>query len=135
MNIEAPVKSRDSELGIIPLVNVVFLVLIFLVLVGKFTAPEPLDIRPPVSVSGAKNPRGLAKILLTRDGQVAVDGVVTARSQLSERVSGVLSARPDVRFQLKADARLEAVRMIEVMEELRDAGVERLTLLTQLVPP
>lgn len=131
MKIGAPTDDSRSELSIVPLVNVVFLLLVFFMLVGRLASPEPLDIQPPKSMSGKNDTGQTVKILLTRNGQVAIDRDVVPRSQIGEYVSKILSEQPSASFQVKADARADAVSMIELMERLRAKGVQRLTLLTQ----
>ena len=131
MKIESPIEESQTEFSVVPLVNVVFLLLVFFMLVGEISAPEPLDVQPPRSISDREDMGDSVKILLTRDGQIAVEHVVVPVSRLSERVARILAERPSAAFQLKADARVEATRMIQTMESLRAAGVERLTLLTE----
>ncbi|MDZ7840453.1 MAG: biopolymer transporter ExbD [Gammaproteobacteria bacterium] len=132
MKIPPPTEDNRTELSVVPLVNVVFLLLIFFMLVGQISTPESLDIRPPRSVSGEEGIGGAVKVLLTRDGQIAVDNIVLPESGLVERAAGILAERPAAEFQIKADAQVDAVRMIRAMEGLRAAGVERLTLVTEL---
>lgn len=131
MKIAPPTEANRSELSVVPLVNVVFLLLVFFMLVGQISSPEPLDIQPPRSASGNDDAGQTVKVLLTRDGQIAVENVVVTESRLIDSVAEVLARQPAATFQLKADARVDAVRMIRVMENLRDAGVEHLTLLTE----
>lgn len=131
MRIKPPTEPHRSELSVVPLVNIVFLLLIFFMLVGQVSSPEPLNVEPPRSASGKEDTGQTVKILLTRDGRIAMDQAVIARSDLDQRVADVLSRRPDASFQIKADARVDAVAMIRTMEQLRDAGVERLSLLTE----
>lgn len=132
MKIPAPTEDNRTELSVVPLVNVVFLLLIFFMLVGQISSPDPLDIRPPRSVSGEEDTGAAVRVLLTRDGQIAVDHVVLPESELTERAAGILADRPAAAFQIKADARVDAVRMLRAMERLRAAGVESLTLVTEL---
>lgn len=132
MKIELPTEEAQTELSVVPLVNVVFLLLVYFMLIGQVASPEPLDVRLPESTRGGdETDRASVQILLTRDGQIAVDRVVVPASRLSERVAGILAERPGATFQVRADARMEAVGMIRLMERLRAAGVERLTLLTE----
>lgn len=132
MKIPSPTEENPPELSVVPLVNIVFLLLIFFMLVGRISTPEPLDIEPPRSISGQEDTGSTVTVLLTRDGQIAVDRVVLPESGLSERAAGILTEQPAAEFQIKADARVDAVRMIRVMESLRAAGVESLTLVTEL---
>jgi len=131
MKIKPPTESHRSELSVVPLVNVVFLLLIFFMLVGRLATPEPLDVQPPRSTSGKENIGQSVKILLTRDGRIAMDQDVVSHARLRERAARILDRRPNATFQLKADGRVDAVAMIRLMEQLRAAGVERLSLLTE----
>jgi len=131
MRIPPPSEEARTEISVVPLVNIVFLLLIFFMLVGQVTTPEPLDVQPPRSVSGKQGPGESVTVLLTREGRIALERVLVPASELTGRASAILAERPDATFQLKADARVEAVRMISAMENLRAAGVERLTLLTE----
>lgn len=131
MKITPPAEVHRSELSVVPLVNVVFLLLVFFMLVGQISSPEPLDIRPPRAISGKDDTNQTVEILLTREGRIAVQRVVVPESRLGGSVARILADQPDATFQLKADARVDAVRMIRIMERLRAAGVERLTLLTE----
>lgn len=131
MKITSPPEVGRSEPSVVPLVNVVFLLLVFFMLVGRIVAPEPLDIEPPRSVSGEDDTGQTVRILLTSDGRLAVDRTVIPESQLAARVSRILADRPTASFQIKADARVDGVSMIRIMERLQAAGVESLTLLTE----
>lgn len=131
MRISPPTESSRSELSVVPLVNVVFLLLVFFMLVGQVTSPDSLDIEPPRSVIGKDDPGQTVRILLARDGRLALERVVVSESELSDRVSGIVASQPTATFQMKADARIDAVRMIGVMERLQAAGVKELTLLTE----
>lgn len=135
MRITPPTEDSWTELSVVPLVNVVFLLLVFFMLVGQISSPEPLDVQPPRSVSDREGSGESVRVLLTRDGQIAVEHMVVPASRLSERVAGILAEEPGATFQIKADARVDAVQMIRIMESLREAGVERLTLLTEQVGP
>jgi len=135
MRIRSPEEQNRSEISVVPLVNVVFLLLVFFMLVGRVTSPDPLSIDPPRSESGIDDTGGAVKIYVTRDGRVALGSETVPVNLLGERIAGLLDARPSASFQLKADAQGDGVRLIRVMEQLRGAGVERLTLLTEQGPP
>jgi len=135
MRISRRNEVNRTELSVVPLVNIVFLLLIFFMLVGRVTSPEPLDINPPRSTSGKDDKGQTVKILLTRDGRVAMDRRIVSRSLVEQRVAEVLADRPNATFQIKADARVEAVEMIRTMERLQAAGVDRISLLTEQGTP
>jgi len=123
-------RRRNEDERILPLINVVFLLLIFFMLAGRFSASDPFEVEPPRSVSqGAATERDIL-VLVSADGRLALDGEIIEAAALGAAVADRLSPDKTMRLWLKADGSAEATRVVEVMELLRAAGAERLRLLT-----
>ena len=123
-------RRRNDDERILPLINVVFLLLIFFMLAGRFSASDPFEVEPPSSVSqGAATERDIL-VLVGADGRLALDGEIIEAAALGAAVADRLSPDKKMRLWLKADGGAEAIRVVEVMELLREAGAERLRLLT-----
>lgn len=133
MKLPTPPPREESE-NILPLVNVVFLLIIFFMLTGAFASPELFKVDPPDSAS--ENPTRIEKavILLNADGRLAYGDREVNDQELQDLIARrmVESGRQEP-IKLKADAKVETDRLIEVMQRLKEAGVEQLTLLT--LPP
>ena len=123
-------RPRSDEQSVLPLINVVFLLLIFFMLTGQLAASDPFEITPPDSQSEGTSGAREMIILIGPDGRLALDGSVIEEAALRGTVAEILSEVPHARTQLKADGSAPATRVVAVMEILRDAGVERLQLLT-----
>jgi biopolymer transport protein ExbD len=120
---------RDGEEGVIPLINIVFLLLIFFMLAGTLSATDLFEVAPPESASEEAVGEPEMVVLMAADGRLALDGQDVDEAGLRQRVAAKLAADPDMRVRLKADGATEAERVITVMEMLRAAGVTELTLL------
>lgn len=129
MKIPRPRPRAPAE-NMLPVINVVFLLLIFFMLAGALRTPEPFDVDAPVARGESPAAGRDAVVLIARDGRLAFDGVETDARGLGEAVSARVARRPDLAVRLKADGRTPTPRVIEVMQRLRDAGVKRLRLLT-----
>mgnify|MGYP006449788659 CR=1 FL=1 len=121
-------RISDDE-RILPLINIVFLLLIFFMVAGQLAASDRFAIEPPSSGS-ENNPEGRVTVLVGTDERLAVDGESVAMGALSDTVSTMLDAGTDRQVQVKADGRVPALRVVAVMEQLRDAGAEGIDLLT-----
>lgn len=126
----APSRSRNDEERMLPLVNVVFLLLIFFMIAGKLAASDPFQISPPQSQSDGQPEAQELLVLVGADGRLALDGEVLEKDALSVAISDRLSNNENTHVRLKADGQAQTTQIIAVMELLRDAGVERLKLLT-----
>lgn len=112
----------------LPLINVVFLLLIFFMLAGRLAAVDPFRTEPPRSASEGLTQAHETVVHVGADGRLALDGTimgdeVALRDAVARR--GMLRT-----VRLKADGQAPAVRVVAVMELLRDAGVENVDLLT-----
>ena len=87
-----------------------------------------------VAVPKADNQDALV-VALTADGAtyLGVDRVATPA--LADRVKSILSARSDKTLYIKADARVPYARVVEVMDAVRNSGVDVLTFLTAQQDP
>lgn len=131
MRINPPSEDHRVEVTVVPMVNVVFLLLIFFMLVGRIAPSEELEVSPPLSLSGQMLNGEPVRIIVAKDGQIAIEKDKLEASDLSQVMAEMLQQNPERSFQLKADAGLEANRLIHIMEILRQAGVRELTLLTE----
>jgi biopolymer transport protein ExbD len=140
MNFKRRARPVDSEERILPLINVVFLLLIFFMLAGRLSEPAPFAVAPPKSSEAAAALRppegspGEATILLAADGRLALDGMPVDAAVLRERLSARLADHPRLPVSLKADGAVEAARVVAVMEGLRAVGVHELQLFAEAAP-
>jgi len=117
-------------ISLTPLIDVVFIILIFFMLAGKLSASDPFEVVPPHSLSEGPPVQQDSLVLVGADGRLALDGVVMEGPALKATLAERLAGADEVRVRLKADGCAEAARVVAVMELLREAGVERLKLLT-----
>ena len=131
MKLRQPHEQPRTEITVLPMVNVVFLLLVFFMLVGRIAPSDELSVLPPVSQSKETATGELARLLISADGRMALDGQTLYVTSLSSVVTARLQRDPAVSILLRADGALDADRLIRVMEILRQAGVKELTLQTK----
>jgi biopolymer transport protein ExbD len=129
MRLRRPKPGRDSEASLIPLINIVFLLLIFFMLAGRLAPSDPAEIAPVRSSSPERAVATPLVVVIDRQGELWKDGARIDDQALVEQVAG----RPpedDRRLHIKADAGVSAVRLMDLLARLRDAGAEQIELLT-----
>lgn len=114
----------DGE-NVLPLINVVFLLLVFFMVAGALERADLFTVKPPEAATAAEGSAGAGLLLLAADGRLALDGQALDRADLPAAVAR-LDGAP---LTLKADAGAEALAVVALLEELRAAGVETVTLL------
>jgi biopolymer transport protein TolR len=93
-----------------------------------------VSVQLPVTASAVAVPRadiqGALVVAVTADGATYLGVDRVAGSALAERVKTLVSARADRTLYIKADARVPYARVVEVMDAVRNSGVDFLTFLT-----
>ena len=142
MRFVRPRQPRDLDDTLIPLINVVFLMLIFFMIAGRISTPDGLRIDPPASAQGQLIPPAEAVLLMDAGGRVAMNGQPLSLTELDARLATWMAAQresgPDASqsppsVTLKADAAVRHAQLRQLLGRLRAAGVERVRLLVE--PP
>ena len=129
---EPPPPHRPD--GILPMINVVFLLLIFFVINGALHATDFFAVDPPLSESGEQVQDEETTVLIGAGGRLALQDREVDDVDMQLAVSDRLAENRDAVIRVKADAETDTLRVIEVMELLRDVGVARVVLMTQGPP-
>ncbi|MCB1867352.1 MAG: biopolymer transporter ExbD [Gammaproteobacteria bacterium] len=131
-----PQKERrgKSDDHLIPLINVVFLMLIFFMVIGQIAPPDRFQIRPPTSRSELSAKERSITIAVTRDGSLALNETPVALEALIPRLKLALDAGRQqgdaAEIQIRADAALTAGRLTQILDRLRESGISKVRLLT-----
>ena len=131
INLEEEKQSQEYE-SILPLINIVFLLLIFFMLAGAFTTKDLFKISPPESnIEDKINPREHV-ILVNEDSKVAYLGEETTLIALKAAIQKDFpnKEKSNPVFKIKADADVKANDLIVVIDLLQDLGVNNIELLT-----
>ena len=133
----API-SAEPEINLIPFIDVLLVVLIFLMISTTFTRYQELAITLPTangSESQADNKQ--VHIAVSRDGRFAINGKVTDRSQLSGALtqvsnqSGNKDGVSNVQVNIDADARAPHQAVMSALEAARDANLSNIVFSSQ----
>jgi len=124
-------KPKRGVVNITPLIDVVFILLVFFMLAGAIKPKDAFPVNAVQSQSTALGDPQELVVLIDADGRLALNERMLPRDQIAAGVQAFLKERPDGLVQLKADGEADAVLVLSVMEDLRNAGVEYLVLLTR----
>ena len=124
---EAPAPQLDDK--ILPLINVIFLLLIFFLIAGSLTELEREGVRPPRSETAPVSGGSENEWLLRSDGMIIADGELYSLEQFRVWLSRPGFTVPRSQ-QVRADANASALQLLPLMQLLRERGVERLSLVT-----
>ncbi|KEJ95680.1 hypothetical protein SUH3_19405 [Pseudosulfitobacter pseudonitzschiae] len=122
MDFSPVTPPRRAAENIVPMINVVFLLLIFFLMSAQIAPPDPIDVTVPDSTSEAA-PLDPNALYVGADGTLAYAGV-TGDAALAA-LSGHVGVLP-----LRADAALPAAKLVALLPKLAAAGVDGVELIT-----
>lgn len=117
MDFSTPPRRKPAE-SIVPMINVVFLLLIFFLMTSRLAQPDPFEITVPVAGLDT-DPQAEPVLFVGPNGQLAFD------DHKGEAVWPALAAA-DLGGQtllLRADAKVEATRLAGLLRKLTDVGL------------
>lgn len=102
--------------SIVPMINVVFLLLIFFLMSARLAPPQPQGLTLPASGPGA--PSEPAPVLhMMQDGTAMLDGLSGAAAWEA------IASNPPVTLLIRADARLEGAELARALARLAALGI------------
>jgi len=121
----------EPEINLIPFIDVLLVVLIFLMISTTFTRYQELAITLP-SANGAESQAELNQIhiAVSRDGRFSINGRVTALNQLSNNLTA-LNKDNTIQVNIDADARAPHQVVMSALEAVRDANLSNIVFSSQ----
>ena len=123
-------SSGEDEINVTPLMDIVFIMLIFFIVTSTFVKEPGADINRPEAVTAKE--RKFASILVAIDAenkiwidkdQVELDAVRTAVEQLKQE-------NPKGTAVVQVDRRAASRYLVEVVNQIRNAGVSDIAVST-----
>jgi len=125
--------STEPEINLIPFIDVLLVVLIFLMISTTFTRYQELAITLP-SANGSESQAEMKQIhiAVSRDGRFAINGRVTDPAQLSNTLIQASSAGGNnLQVNIDADAKAPHQSVMTALEAARDANLSNIVFSSQ----
>ena len=136
-----PLKVDDREepqLNLTPLVDVLFLLLIFFLVGTQFTdAEDAFEVDLPEAAAAAEPLGGRPDELVVNvgpEGQLTLLGEPLGPDRLRERLAEVAAVYPDQTVVIRGDGASAYQYVVGVMDAVKSAGLTNLSLAVQSVP-
>ena len=125
LSFATPARRPRAE-SIVPMINVVFLLLIFFLMTSRLAPPDPFEVTPPNAGDGQPG-EASAVLYLSAEGEVAFEDLrgeaaVAGFAARNAEGSGTMVPR------LRADAQVEAAAVARLMRDLAAAGLSNVAL-------
>lgn len=116
-----------AEINISPLIDIVFLLLIFFMVTSVFVEETGVEIQRPTAIHAQDLERNSILLAVTAEGEVYFDGRPVPIQQVRGLVARLLreQTRPVI---IMADEESRSGRLVRVIDECKRAGAEQVSL-------
>jgi biopolymer transport protein ExbD len=122
-------EQPKARIEIIPMIDVIFFLLVFFMISTlSMTINRGLPVNLPTATSSQKDLRENVNLTLIQDGTIFLNKEPITLQDLGPRLKSALAAEPELMVILNADGDVRHQSVVEVMDELRLAGVSRLAI-------
>ncbi len=131
MRRRAEEQSEEDEINMTPMLDVVFIMLIFFIVTASFVKETGLEIDKPRALSADAKDRATILIGVSDDGEVWIDKRNIEVREVRVHVSRMLSENPEGSVIIQADKEAKNGVVLQVMDGAKAAGAKEVSISTQ----
>lgn len=134
MKLQRPLPRTRIE-PIVSMIDVVFFLLVFFMLIGRMDATSPFEVTPPLGRTGTELPGGGVIVAVGEDGQQALNGVSMTQEALVAMLAEMLAADSALPVRVNAHHGASLGSVLPLLGRLEDIGLTDVALVVTPNPP
>ena len=116
-------QSDDAGVDLTPMLDVVFIMLIFFIVTASFVKEAGIDITRPPAATAERKERGNILVAITKDNQIWIDRRQVSPEALRANIERLHAENPKGSVVIQADKKSTNEMLVIVMDASRQAGV------------
>jgi len=129
-------KRREldqSEVNLTPMLDVVFIMLIFFIVTASFVKESGIEITRPPAATAERQERGNIIVAITADNHIWIDRRQVDQKALRANIERLHAENPQGSVVIQADEKSENGLLVRVMDAARLAGVKSVSMAAEVV--
>lgn len=124
-------KESKIDINMSPLVDCIFLLLIFFIVTSSFVKEAGVQVKRPRAISSAELDRMSVQVGIASDGQIYFGGDVLALNRLRGTITRQLAQTKQRSVVVITDKTVPSGRLLAVVDECKLAGAETVSVATE----
>ena len=125
--------TDESEVNLTPMLDVVFIMLIFFIVTASFVKEAGIDINRPDAVTAERKERGNILVAITESGQVWIDKRQIDIRAVRANIERLHAENPLGGVVIQADENSKNGLLVQVMDAARLAGVPSVSIAAEVI--
>lgn len=123
----------ESEVNLTPMLDVVFIMLIFFIVTASFVKESGIDISRPSAATAVRKERGNILIAITSKNTIWIDRRQVDPRALRANIEKLRAENPNGSVIIQADTDSKNGLLVEVMDAARLAGVTNVSIAADII--
>jgi len=127
-----PRRREEQEVNLTPMLDVVFIMLIFFIVTASFVKEAGIDVHRQQAVSAEFKETANVVVAITESGQIWIDGRPVDVRAVRANIERLHAENPKGTVVIQADAHSENGLLVQVLDAARLAGVDDVALAAEV---
>jgi biopolymer transport protein ExbD len=124
-------NGLESEINLTPMLDIVFIMLIFFIVTTSFVKESGIDVNRPTAQTAERKERGNIIVSIRADGEVWIDKRAVDIRAVRAHVARLHAENPLGSVIIAADRETKTHHLVEVMDQVRLAGIVNAAIATE----
>jgi biopolymer transport protein ExbD len=126
-------QEDESDINMTPMLDIVFIMLIFFVVTASFVKESGIDVNRPGAVTAERKERASILVAINDRGQIWIDKRQVDIRAVRANIERLLAENPHGSVVIQADEHSQNGILVRVMDAARQAGVDNVSIAAQPV--
>ncbi len=126
-------EEEESEVNLTPMLDVVFIMLIFFIVTASFVKESGIDINRPDAATAERKEQGNIMVAISEDGQIWIDRRQVDVRALRANIERLHAENPQGTVIIQADEESKNKLLVQVMDAARLAGVKSVAIAAEVI--
>ena len=123
--------SEDAEINITPMLDVVFIMLIFFIVTSTFVKESGAEVTKPEAVNAEQQKRVAILVAITDDNKIWMNNEEVDVTEVAITADKLHQENPQGGVVIQADTKSEAGMLLKVMDQLRQVAFPYISISTE----
>jgi biopolymer transport protein ExbD len=124
-------EDEENEINITPMLDVVFIMLIFFIVTASFVKEAGIDVNRPDAETAVRQERANILIAISENNEIWIDQRMVDPRALRANIERLHAENPEGSVVIQADKKAVTETLIQVMDAARQAGVYNVAIAAQ----
>lgn len=122
------VSDEDSAIDMTPMLDIVFIMLIFFIVTTSFVKESGVTVSRPSAETAAEDKKGNIMVALKPNGEIWIDKRAVDVRSVRANVEKLRAESPESGVVIQADTDSKTGLLVQVMDQIRLAGISNISI-------